>query len=114
MIVNGERVKQARELRAYTQKELGEKVGVNQSAIARIETGDLTPTKEVIQRLAISTGFPLSFFTQESYLNFPLGSLLFRGQASVNLREKYEASQFGRTIFEVYQSLESNYDPPPS
>ncbi|MCH8156365.1 MAG: ImmA/IrrE family metallo-endopeptidase, partial [Nitrospinae bacterium] len=74
-------------------------------SITKIESGYLIPQKEVLNRIALATGFPSSFFKQESFSNFPLGSLLFRKQASVNLREKYEASQYGKTIFEISHKL---------
>ena len=38
-MLSGERVKQARELRGLTQTELADKIGVNQSAIAKIPKG---------------------------------------------------------------------------
>lgn len=36
-MINGERIRQARELRGFTQQGLAEQVGVNQSAIAQLK-----------------------------------------------------------------------------
>jgi len=109
-MTNGDRVKQARELRGFTQTELAERIGVNQSAIAQIENEGFNPTREVLEGIVIQTGFPVAFFKQNSFTEFPLGSLLYRAKTSINLREKYEASQYGRTIFEIFQKMEEHVD----
>ena len=56
-MVNGERVRQARELRGLTQTELAERVDVRQSTIANIENGRLVPSNELIATLAMTLGF---------------------------------------------------------
>lgn len=107
-IISGERVKQARELRGLTQTELADKVGVNQSAIARIENKNLFPSDDVLNRIVIQTGFPKSFFFNRPIVDFQLGSLLFRCKASIVLKEKYEAIQYGRIIYEIYKKMRKN------
>ena len=39
--MSGERFRQARELRGFTQAQLAERIGVNQSTIAGVEAGTL-------------------------------------------------------------------------
>lgn len=109
-MINGERIKQARELRGITQSALSRNIGVNQSSIAHFETNRVTPSETIMQRIFKQTGFPISFFEQCSSIDFPLGSLLFRAKKSLTLRERGEAFQFTRIIYEVYEQLESKFN----
>ena len=73
-MINGDRVRQARELRGLTQTDLAERVGVNQSMIAHIESGRSQPSDAITEAIALQTGFPPAFFRQEATTNFPMGS----------------------------------------
>ena len=77
-MIFGERVKQARDIFGLTQEELATKVGVQQSAIARIENDTLSPSLDLLEAISRQTGFLPSFFEQEPVDNFPLGTLAFR------------------------------------
>src|SRR5918911_1141940 len=97
-IVNGDRIKQAREIRGLTQAELAERIGYSQATIAHLERNSaqllLQPSEKIVQAIALQTGFPLQFFYQESGPEFPLGSLLFRSRRSLLTREnRYRAHQ---------------------
>lgn len=48
----GQRVKQLREEREWTQKQLATQAGMTQSSVARFEAGGTTPTIPVLERLA--------------------------------------------------------------
>ncbi len=48
----GKVLKKVREKRGLTQAALGEKVGVHQVTIARLETGERNPSMDLLQRLA--------------------------------------------------------------
>ena len=110
-MVNGDRVKQARELGGLTQTQLAGLVGVNQSAIAQIESGRIAPSERVLQKIVLATGFPAVFFKQPSAIEFPLGSLLFRARASMTLQERYRVLQHAKTTYEVAQKMEKNVNP---
>lgn len=99
-MVNGNRVRLARELRRYTQTQLGEAVGVVQAAIARIEGGELKPSESLVSAIAIRTGFPVSFFSRADDLDFPLGSLLFRAHAAASGRDRSEAYRYAQIVLE--------------
>jgi Zn-dependent peptidase ImmA (M78 family)/DNA-binding XRE family transcriptional regulator len=107
-MINGERVKQVRELRGLTQTELAQSIGVTQSEIAHIEAGTVTPSDEILQQVAFKTQFPLPFFKQRTSIDFPLGSLLYRAKSNVTLKKRREAHQFARIIFEVIDRLEKH------
>jgi Zn-dependent peptidase ImmA (M78 family)/transcriptional regulator with XRE-family HTH domain len=110
-MINGERVKQARELRGFTQKELADKINTTQPTIAQIENGIIiSPSDAILQRIVLSTGFPSSFFKQPTFIDFPIGSLIFRARASMTLHERNVARQYARTIFEVAEKMEKNFE----
>jgi Zn-dependent peptidase ImmA (M78 family) len=56
----------------------------------------------------LQTGFPVQFFKQTNSIDFPLGSLLFRARASVTLKERCEALQHARVIFEIAEKMETH------
>lgn len=109
-IVNGDRVKQAREINGLTQAELAERIGYSQATIAHLERNStqllLQPSEKIVQAIALQTGFPLQFFYQEAGPEFPLGSLLFRSRRSLLTREnRYRAHQLGRLIYEIAEKM---------
>lgn len=50
----------ARLKKGMTQMEVAEKLGTRQSAIARLESGDINPSFEFLQRIAQVMGYKLS------------------------------------------------------
>lgn len=109
-MINGERVRQAREMRALTQTALADKVGVSQPYIAQVESGYLQPSKEVLEAIALRTGFPPAFFRQENSTTFPEGSLLFRARRSITATQRAQAHQYARTIFEGVERMAEKLD----
>lgn len=51
---------EARIKKKMTQKELAEKLGTKQSAIARFETGNVNPSLDFLQKLATVLGYRLT------------------------------------------------------
>ena len=58
-MVGGELVREARRRAGLTQKELAERAGTTQSAIARLESGRSSPSLEQVERLMRLSGFQL-------------------------------------------------------
>ena len=56
----GKRVRRYRESRGWSQKELSEKTGLSQSGISKIETDELTPSVDKLQKVADVLGVALS------------------------------------------------------
>jgi Zn-dependent peptidase ImmA (M78 family)/transcriptional regulator with XRE-family HTH domain len=104
-MINGDRVRQARELRGLTQTALAQAVGVRQSTIAHVETGRSQPSGEVLEKIAVRTGFPPAFFRLGPPPQFPEGSLLFRALRSTSARDRAQAQRYGELIFERAQEL---------
>src|SRR5918912_513807 len=110
MIINGDRVRQAREIKGLTQTELAERVGVSQPTIAYIERTIsqqlFDPSKEIIEAIALQTGFPLQFFYQEdSGPEFPLGSLLYRKRSALASLDKHRFRQLARLVYEIAEKM---------
>src|SRR5712692_4726509 len=112
-MIFGERIEQARELHGWTQTELARRVGVDQSTIAYIEGGRKRPSDAVADAIAFQTGFPPSFFRQEPCPYFPFGSLEFRARASMTGRERRQAYQYAKTVFEVAARMAARLKTPP-
>lgn len=109
-MINGDRIRLARELRGLTQTELAELVNITQPTIAQIEKGVISPSDNTLQAIILRTGFPLSFFKQPTSIEFPAGSsLLNRARASMTLRERNVARQYARVVFEVAEKLEKSF-----
>ena len=111
--VNGQRVRQARELRKLTQTELARQVGVSQSTIAKMETSVRECEDALIEAIAFQTGYPVSFFQQGIGPEFPLGSLLFRCRASLAGTEKARIRQMAMLEFEIAERLSAKIKPIP-
>lgn len=105
MVISGERVKQAREIKQMTQKRLAELVGVSQAAIAQVESGAFIASDDLVSAIATQTGHPLSFFTQQPGPTFPLGSLLFRSHRSMTKKEMVSTSKSAEQVYELAVKL---------
>lgn len=109
-MINGERVKQAREIRGLTQAELAHEIGIDQSRIARLEhnTADLS---RHVDQIAWATGFPAPFFSRESGPEFPLGSLLYRSKTSLSKGDRSKLHQLARLAYEIAASMARRFQP---
>lgn len=103
--MSGERFRQVRELRHLTQAQLAEKLGLNQSTIAGIESGIEEPSESIIRAIAFQTGFPISHFKQEDPPEFTFGSLLFRSRAAMSQKDRRSAYRYGQFAFELREKL---------
>jgi Zn-dependent peptidase ImmA (M78 family)/DNA-binding XRE family transcriptional regulator len=109
-MVKGERIRQARELKGLTQAELADRLQMNQSAVAHLESGRYEPTDEVIRTIAFATGFPPAFFNQGPTPDFSLGSLAFRVRAAMTAREKLQAYRYAQITFELSEFFGKRVD----
>ncbi|MGH2486743.1 MAG: ImmA/IrrE family metallo-endopeptidase [Ktedonobacterales bacterium] len=100
-MINGARVRQARELNRLTQAELAHEVGVAQTTIAHIESARFQPAPELVRSLSMRLGVPETFFERIDPPQFPDGSLRFRGHADLALVDKREAQRIVEVVFEA-------------
>ena len=103
-MIYGERVEQAREFHALTQIDFSQRIGCDQSMVAKIESG-VQPSADLATAIARETGFPLAWFEQEPSTYFPIGSLQFRARADMSARQRRQAYQHARTAYEVAAQL---------
>ena len=61
-VVSGDLIKEARLRAGLTQCELGARLGKSQSAIARWERDDVSPSLETVRKVVRACGFDLTFF----------------------------------------------------
>jgi Zn-dependent peptidase ImmA (M78 family)/DNA-binding XRE family transcriptional regulator len=103
--MNGDRLKRAREVKGWTQLEMAEAAKVSQTAIARIEQNLLEPSEQTVQQIALATGFPVSFFYQDTTVDFPLGSLLFRQHMTLKSRERDQILQMAWVTYTIFDHM---------
>lgn len=81
--VNPEMVRLARESRGITQKELADRVSLDQATISRLELGSATGTDESLRLIADALHYPVSFFFQdEHYSGLGMSVVFYRKRAS--------------------------------
>lgn len=112
--MNGERLRQVREISGLTQQELAERTGLVQSAIAQIEAGQFEPTAAVAEALAFQSGFDLAYLRRSAPpVEFPEGTLLYRSKAKVSPRDKTKARRLAQLVFEIAVDLKTRFRPIP-
>lgn len=84
---NGVRFEVLRHIHGLTQRELGDRIGIAQSKLSRVERGDVLPTAELVMRASAEFGEPEAFF-QVPADAFPVGPIAFRKKASTPAAEK--------------------------
>ena len=103
--MNGDRLKQVREILSLTQADLAESVGVTQGAIAQIEQGFFDPSPELVEKIVEKTGYPVGFFDLPPCQEFPLGSLLYRARRTLRSADKARLRQLARLVYSVAHTL---------
>ena len=109
--VNGDRIRQAREIAGLTQKELADRASVDQSTVARWERDLVVVSDEQLQRIALATTFPISFFRRTTGPEFPFGSLMNRARKSLHSDDRDRLRQIGRLTFELASMLADRFTP---
>lgn len=96
-----------------TQEELASRVDRTQGTITHIERGFKDASSELITAISQVTQFPVSFFTTEPRVEFPLSSLLFRARASMTRRNAIAACRYAEVICEMVETLSAYVTPLP-
>src|SRR5688572_19816492 len=109
--VNGDRIRQAREIAGLTQVELAKRADVDQSTVARWERDLLAPSDEQLQKISLATKFPVSFFRRPTGPEFPFGSLMNRARKSLLSEDRDRLRQLGRLMFELATTLAEQFAP---
>ncbi|WP_353070504.1 XRE family transcriptional regulator (plasmid) [Tunturibacter empetritectus] len=112
MMFYGPRIRQARELREFTQGKLAKAVGVSQALIASIETELRLPSEALLAKIAQALTLPIAYFSEPQSLEIPPSSLLFRARASISNRAVTEASRVAEHVLALATSLAKHVDIP--
>jgi Zn-dependent peptidase ImmA (M78 family)/transcriptional regulator with XRE-family HTH domain len=104
-MIYGERIRQIRELRGWTQLELAEKLEIKQPFIAKLEGDRTNPPAQLMENLALLSGFPLEFFSREPEADFPAGSLLFRAHSVMTVKESAEMYRYAQLTFALWRTM---------
>lgn len=102
--MNGDRIRQVRELLGLSQERFGELVGLTQGAIAQLESGRVKASQEVEKAVALRTGFALDFYSGREP-DLPFGSILYRCRRSVKKMGKAYAHRYAQIACEVAITL---------
>src|ERR1035441_996144 len=101
----GERIRQAREIRGWTQEQLASEINKSKSLIAQVEAGFRLPSTDVIEAVAFATQLPLAFFNDAPHLEFPVSEVLFRAPRSIKRREILNAVRYAEHVFSIYAGI---------
>ena len=104
-MLNGERVRQARELCGLTKTQLAELVHIERALVAEIEDGKKQPSERIVKAIALATGFPHSFFKQLNGPDFSARSLLFPASAVVGKLQHAQAHRGGEVLYEAVEKM---------
>ena len=102
---SGKRIRQARELRRLTQGRLARLIGKSQATITHIERGFKDASTELIASISQHTHFPVSFFTTDPPVEFPVEVLLFRARAAMTRSDAVAAARYAEIVFEMSMAL---------
>jgi Zn-dependent peptidase ImmA (M78 family)/DNA-binding XRE family transcriptional regulator len=99
--MNGYRLRLARGLRRLTQTQLAERAATSQATIAKLESGQMEASADLLERLTLQIGFPIAFLLGTDSLELPEGSLLlYRKRAKLSKADQeqiYNLSQLALT-----------------
>lgn len=73
----------ARESRGLTQTELAKRTGFSQAAISKVEHRLITPTPELVRKIAVELRYPESFFLGSRIVRRDLPATFYRKRASL-------------------------------
>lgn len=102
----------ARQRRRLTKKELAEAVGLTPHSILRYESGESSPTDEIIGRLARALGFPEAFFHGSDADQPPEDAASFRSMRAMTARERDAALAAGAIAYILSDWVELHFDLP--
>jgi len=111
-VVNGMRVKQAREQVLMTQGDLAMAAGVSQPMIAHVEQGLKQPSSDLANRIAEATRVRPEFLYRPSSPVLPLGSMLFRARANTSARKLAQTHAIASNIFELFTCMSARFELP--
>lgn len=88
MTINPDMIQLARESRGLNRTELAKRVDVTQPYISQIETGQRSPSDDVMERICATLKYPMTFFTQhDDVLGIGMSVFFYRKKASTKVAD---------------------------
>lgn len=113
-MIIGERIKQVREMRRFTQTALIDELGVptfKQSQLSRVESGLADIDDEMVELLAVTLGVQSDFFRRPEVPNLVPQSPQLRARSRLTKAAKTSVMRWAQTLIEEYQHLERSARP---
>ena len=103
---NGERLKIARMWRNLSATQLADLIGFSRQTISMLENGKLmNPEFATVQKLSEKLEFPITFFLEETKINFNESTTYFRSLLTTNKKYRVEQEEKIKFIAIVYNML---------
>jgi Zn-dependent peptidase ImmA (M78 family)/DNA-binding XRE family transcriptional regulator len=102
----------ARNRRRFSKKDLAEAIGVTPHSILRYESGENTPTEEIVSRLSEILSFPKGFFSEPDIDGPPGDTASFRSMSAISAKERDAALAAGTLAYIVSDWVEQRFDLP--
>jgi Zn-dependent peptidase ImmA (M78 family)/transcriptional regulator with XRE-family HTH domain len=110
--IYGERIKEAREIKGYSQTTLAELIGVQRQSVSAYEKNRIKPSAEALSAIALATQFPFHFFLNDR----PRGDenrtapISFRKLESSTKTSRLQAEQYENILADIYYYLKNYLD----
>lgn len=112
--MNGYRLRLARGLRRLTQTQLAERAGTSQATIAKLESGQLDASADLLERLTLQIGFPVAFLLGTDPMELPEGSLLlYRKKAKLSKADQEHVYNLSQLALTAVAELRRRFKPIP-
>jgi len=114
-VFQGERLKEAREARGYTIRELTEKIELNNhQTLSKYENGKAIPPAEVLYKIMNILDFPFSYFFEKENYDDINNIVFFRSKASTTAKLKKMHEIKIEWVIRIFNYLENIVDFPKS
>lgn len=110
-----DRLRQARQLKAYSRAKLANEAGISAAAVGQYESGAIRPKPATLAQLALSLGVPATFLTQprnEPRVLPDADQAFFRSLRSTSKRERERAAAYAGLLVQLVNEIERHVDLP--
>lgn len=113
-VFNGKRLRDARIYRGKSISDLADEINISRQAISQFENESIkiSPSMEVIFKIATSLRFPVQYFYEEDLNNINVYNTYFRALASSNKRDRLMEKNKTEKVALLYQFLSEYLDFP--
>ena len=108
-----ERIREAREVRGFTAENFADELGVTRQSVGQYESGQISPSAEVMSKIIALTEQPPGFFTAKRIRSSEgFGTPFWRGLKRMNRPDRARISRRLEWAFDVVSYVEQFIDLP--